>query len=144
MIREKVISYVKESLYKLAVELGLDIQSWDIDLSQGEGEGHGYLLPEDHYYEELSYVYLKNKHVEDTLDLWLDVAFVESMSKPIYFVKSIYSEKKISLGEYGIRKVPNPSEYLKAHLTENQYEELMTQPYFAQGKHMRLYEPENE
>lgn len=140
MKREEAKPYVVESLIKLGREIGLDMNDWTINLSEVEGEGHGYLLPDESYYEEWSYVYLVNKRGKDILHLWIDVGFVEGMSKPIYFIENISSENKVKLSEYGIKINPNPEEYLKANLSLEQYEELMKQLYFSERRHMRLYD----
>lgn len=79
-----------------------------------------------------------NKTKEVKFKLYIDVAYVESLKKPIVYIEYIEWGEDIK-EEYGFEKFLSPTDYLKSRLTDSQLEELMKEQYFAMGKHMTLW-----
>ncbi len=136
-------SQITEMLLPSLRMLGFIDGEWDVDVSDPVHEGHLYEF-NDILYEEESGIYVTNRNNrDDVFSLWVDYAWVEGMHEPLLFVESISSQGNIDLfKKYKISYIPYPESYLKSKLTSAQYQELLKEYHFKEGKHLTLWDEE--
>lgn len=137
MISNKVKEIYKNELINRLKNLNFDIDAWEIDLSDIEGEGHGYLI-KDQYFENISGVWIKHKKNNANFILWLDVAYLEG-KPPYIFIEIMDSQDDSIWRNYQISKPKSPKDQIINAWGMKNYKILKEQEYFSQEKHMVLW-----
>lgn len=135
---------IKNRLKMIAPKLQIE----RINLLDIVGEGHSYVIG-NRYFEEVSNVIVSIKSSAFFLELWVDVAYVDTMIQPIIFISSLKAYSSIYPNENKTKEFMlkyevegswlDPKFQLKKVFPNTLLEQLFKQEYFKSGNYRVLY-----